>query len=86
MATAVFVLCAVTSIICLGLLVRAYRTNGGRLIKWTAFCFAGLALNNLLLAVDQVALHHTTLSWRAAPAAIGLCCLVYGLLSEEFAR
>jgi hypothetical protein len=86
MAAVVFILCAITSAICLALLVRTWRQTGGRLVMWTAICFAGLALNNLLLAIDQVALKHTTLGWRAVPAAVGLCALLYGLLVEERAR
>jgi len=66
--------------------MRAYAKNGGRLIKWTAFCFAGLALNNVLLALDHVVFEQSTLPWRAIPAAIGLCALAYGLLREELAR
>lgn len=83
MAGAVFALCAVTSGACLALLVRAYRRNGGRLVFWSAVCFAGLTLNNLLLAANRLFFPSAHLSWRALPAAIGLVALAYGLTAEE---
>jgi Family of unknown function (DUF5985) len=78
-----FVLCAVTSAGCLGLLTAAYRRSGGRLVFWSAVCFAGLALNNALLAVNALLLPKTHMPWRAVPAAIGLTALAYGLIAEE---
>lgn len=83
MAGAVFVLCAVTSGACLALLVRAYRRTRGRLVLWSAACFAGLALNNVLLAANRLFFPSVHLSWRALPAAIGLVALAYGLTAEE---
>ena len=48
MAEAVYLLCAVTSLVCAGLLVRSYRRSRMKLILWTSLCFMGLAINNVL--------------------------------------
>ena len=56
MAALVYLLCAVTSLACMVLLGRAYRRTGARLLLWSAICFVGLALNNLLVFIDLVVL------------------------------
>jgi hypothetical protein len=82
-AGVVFVMCALTCVFCLALLVRAYRTSRGRLVLWTAICFTGLALNNILLAINELLIPHTHIAWRGIPAAAGLLALMYGLGAEE---
>lgn len=52
MAELVYLLCASTSILCAVLLMRGYRSSRMRLLFWSAFCFVGLAINNLLLLLD----------------------------------
>jgi hypothetical protein len=52
MAEIVYLLCAGTSILCALLLMRGYRASRTRLLFWSAFCFIGLAINNLLLLID----------------------------------
>lgn len=54
MAEAVYVLCALTSLVCAGVLLRSYRRNPMRLILLTSLCFVGLAVNNVLLFIDLV--------------------------------
>lgn len=54
MAEIVYVLCALTSVLCAGLLIRSYRGNRSRLLLWSTLCFVGLAINNVLLFVDVV--------------------------------
>lgn len=34
------------------LLFRAYAANGMRLLLWSALCFVGLSVNNVLLFFD----------------------------------
>ena len=83
MATAIYVLCALTSALCTVLLVRGYRASRVRLLFWSAWCFAGLTLNNLLLIVDVRVLTEVDLQiWRAVPAVIGVMLLVFGLVWE----
>lgn len=81
MATAVYALCALTSLLCVVLLVRGYMQSRARLLLWASFCFAGLALNNVLLFVDLRVAPMVDLSvWRSLPALVGLSVLIYGLV------
>ena len=82
-ASVVYVLCALTALACAVLLFRGYRASGARLLLWSAVCFAGLTLNNVLLFVDFRMLPQTDLSlWRTLPALLGVAALVYGLVWE----
>jgi hypothetical protein len=84
MAELVYVLCALTSIICAVLLFRGFRRSGTRLLFWSAWSFVGLALNNLLLFVDLIIVPTIDLGiLRAATALIGLMVLVFGLIWES---
>ena len=83
MAEAVYTLCALTSILCAVLLLRGYRARRSRLLFFSALCFIGLALNNLLLLVDLYAFPEIDLflpRTLIALAAVGI--LLYGLISE----
>lgn len=83
LANAIYVLCALTSVVCTLLLVRGYRQSGVRLLFWSAWCFVGLALNNILLIVDIRILPDVDLQiWRSVPAVAGVALLVYGLVWE----
>ena len=83
MDVAVYILCALTSLACAGLLARAYSATRVRLLLWCLMCFAGLALNNVLLFVDKVVITDTDLSvWRGLPALAGVAALIYGLVFE----
>jgi hypothetical protein len=84
LADAIYILCALTSFLCTVLLVRGYRRSRVRLLFWSAWCFVGLALNNILLLVDVRVLQDVDLAlWRAVPAVIGTALLVYGLVWES---
>lgn len=81
MATAVYILCAATSLACAVLLLRAYGQSRARLLFWSGLCFVGLALNNALLFVDLVVLPQTDLYvLRSLPTLVGLGLLIYGLI------
>ena len=54
--SAVYLLCFLTSSACAWLLVRSYWRTGARLLLWSAFCFALLGVNNLVVVVDLVLL------------------------------
>lgn len=83
MAEAVYVLCAVTSIACAVLLLRAHRREPARLLLWSFGCFTLLAINNVLLVVDLALVPGTDLSgWRASTAFAGLALLLAGLIIE----
>lgn len=81
MSGLVYVLCAITSLLCAWLLFRAYRANGSALLFWSAICFAFLACNNILLVADRVLFPDVDLStWRLLPALAGMIVLLYGLI------
>ncbi len=81
--TIVYALCALTSIACAVLLLRGYFRSRVRLLLWSGLCFAGLALNNVVLFIDLRVLPETDLSLvRTLPAVAGVMILVYGLVWE----
>ena len=83
-AMLVYVLCFITSLACAWLLWRGYRRSGVRLLFWSSACFAGLALNNLLLVVDTRVGPALDLSVvRVIPAVIGATLLLFGLVWES---
>jgi hypothetical protein len=81
MIDVVYILCALTSLTCAILLWRGYRRSGARLLLWSALCFAGLFLNNVLLVIDTRILPDVDLAIvRLLPALLGAAVLVYGLV------
>jgi hypothetical protein len=83
MAEAVYLLCAVTSIVCAALLFRGYRAHRTRLLFWSSLCFMGLALNNVLLFVDLVMVPDVDMRlWRGALALVAMMLLLIGLIME----
>jgi hydrogenase/urease accessory protein HupE len=84
MAEAVYVLCALTSIACALLLLRGYRASQTKLLFWSALCFAGLALNNVLLFVDLVIVPNVELGLlRSITALAAMMVLLFGLVWER---
>jgi hypothetical protein len=81
MAAAVYVLCALTSLACAVLLLRAYALRRVRLLLWSGLGFVGFALGNSVLVVDMVVLPEWDLALlRNLPVLAGLVVLVYGLV------
>jgi len=81
MAETVYVLCALTSAVCAGLLLQGFVRTRARLLLWSGLCFVGLFLNNVLLFVDIVLLPKIDLSaWRSVAALVGMALLLYGLV------
>lgn len=80
--SAIYLLCVVTSLACLVLLARGYARTGVKLLLWSALCFVGLALNNLLLFIDLVMMgpETTLLYWRQATTFVSLGILLYGFI------
>ena len=82
-ATLVYALCAITSVACAWLLLRSWARSRVRLLLWSGLCFAGLALNNILLFIDVRVLPEIDLSvWRTIPAVIAVMVLIFGLIWE----
>jgi hypothetical protein len=79
----VYILCAATSTLCAILLIRGYRQSRARLLLWSAACFIGLALNNILLVINVGFVPSVDLAvWRILPAIAGAGALLYGLVWE----
>jgi hypothetical protein len=80
----IYLLCVVTSLICLVLLARGYARTGVKLLLWSALCFVGLAINNLLLFVDLVLLplEVSLVPWRQITTLVSLSVLLYGFIWE----
>ena len=84
MAEAVYILCSITSILCAALLFRGYRASRTRLLFWSSVCFAGLAVNNLILLLDVMIFPDVDLGlWRTGSAVVALVILLWGLVSES---
>ena len=84
MATTVYVLCALTSLACAVLLFRSYLAERLRLVLWTALGFAGLAVNNALLVIDERVLPDIDLALlRDASGFIAVTVLLLGLIWES---
>jgi hypothetical protein len=84
MAEAVYVLCAIASVLCAVLLLRSWAQTRTRLLFWSGLCFVGLALNNALLFLDLVIVPDIDLRYfRSGVALLSLLSLLYGLITES---
>jgi hypothetical protein len=84
MAAAVYVLGAISSLLCAALLLRQYGLAGQKLLLWAGLCFAGLTVANVLVFIDLVMMPGTDLHlWRWGTSAVSLCLLVFGLVWES---
>lgn len=83
MGPAVYLLGVAVTLACGLLLARGYARVRKRLLLWSALCFFGLALSNVLVFVDLVLLPDVDLYlWRLVTAAAAMLILVYGLIWE----
>jgi len=85
MAQAVYILCALTSLVCAILLLRGWRAARSPLLFWSGLCFAGLAVNNGLLLLDLV-VFPTSMDLRLLrnlTALVSVSLLVHGLIAES---
>jgi hypothetical protein len=81
MAATVYILCMAASSLCALMLWRAYRQSKVRLLFWSALCFGGLAVNNLLLVVDRLVLPNVDLFWvRSFAAVFGIAAMIFGFV------
>jgi hypothetical protein len=81
MAALVYSLCTATALICCVLLLRGYQRSRNKLLLWGGLCFAGLTLNNGLLAVDKLMVPEIDLFfWRLMVALIAMLVLLFGLI------
>lgn len=84
MAAIIYMLCALTAAGCSILLFRGYRTSRARLLFWSALCFAGLTITNLIVVIDEVLLPMNDFAiWRLGLGVASIGVLLYGLISES---
>jgi hypothetical protein len=83
MAAAVYMLCALTSIVCATLLLRTSSRSGARLLFWSGWGFACLALGNVMLFIDLVMVpERDLLLVRNFLTLGGIAMMLYGLIWE----
>jgi hypothetical protein len=83
MAEAVYALCALASVVCAFILLRSHFARRSRLLLWSSACFVLLAVNNVMLYVDRIAVPQVDLTIaRSLTASAGLIVLVIGLIWE----
>ena len=81
MATAVYLLCVLTSAFCAILLMREYRRSRARLLLWGGLSFIGWAVNHALVFADLVVFPGVDLSMvRAVAGLAAISLLLYGLI------
>ena len=84
MASIIYSLCALASLGIAVMLWRHHARTRSRLLYWSALCFSGLTLNNLLLVVDKLFLPDGDLTaWRQVAALVSLGVMLFGLTWEE---
>jgi len=77
-------LAILTCLSCTGLLFREYRRRRIRLLLWSALCFVGLTINNLLLFADAVSEPTVDLRlYRLLAALAGMLFLLYGFIGDR---
>ncbi len=82
-ATAVYLLCFVTSAACAWLLGRSYRRSRAPLLLWSSISFVFLAFNNLALVLDLVVWPSAEVDLRFPRLLLGLaasCTLLFGFI------
>ena len=83
MATLVYALCALTSLLCAVLLLSAYLRSQVRLLFWSGVGFTGLAISNALMFTDFVVVPEIDLGpVRAAVTCASIALLLFGLIWE----
>ncbi len=84
MGPLIYLLCALTAFACFGLRWRGWRANRAPLLLWSALCFAGLTVSNVLLVVDKLALPQVDLTpLRSVVTLAALLLLIIGLVGGD---
>jgi hypothetical protein len=80
-AATVYVLCALTAMLCAILLLHAWSRTRLPLLLWSGLCFTGLTASNVLLVVDLLIVPGADLlMWRTATSLVSIALLLYGLI------
>ena len=83
-ASVIYGLCGLTSLLSALLLWRSYLRSRYRLLLWSALCFTGLTLSNVLLMLDKLIFPDLDLlQMRLIAGLVALLPLLYGLITDE---
>ena len=84
MAELIYGLCTILSLTIAAMLWRQHRRVPSRMIYWTALCFSGLALSNLLLVLDKLVMPEIDLRvLRHSVSLLSIGMLLFGLVYED---
>ncbi len=84
MSELVYMLCALTCLVCTVLLGRGFQRSRQRLLLWSTLCFIGLFINNGLTIVDLMVVPDADLRWlRSATGGLSVGVLAFGLVWER---
>lgn len=84
MALVVYTLCAATSLLCFGLLARAYRASRKPLLLWSSMAFFFFSAGNILLFFDMIVFPNVDLMvYRSALNLIGILILLPRLVRQS---
>lgn len=83
MAEVVYGFCALTALVCAGMLLTHYRRNGYRLLLWSGLCFVFLTISNVFLLLERTLSTFDFAMWRTGTALIGMTILIYGLIFDR---
>lgn len=77
----IYVLAAVTCLLCTVLLLRQWRRTHLKLLFWSGVCFLTLTAANVLLFIDLVLVPHVDLAiYRLAITLLAIIFMLYGLI------
>ena len=83
MSAFIYSLCALTSLACAGLLLRAYARSRHRTLFWSGLCFLMLTASNVLNIFDRFVFPNIDLApARLFTAVLAIALLLYGLIWE----
>jgi len=84
MAELIYGLCTILSLAIAVMLWRQHRRMPTRMIYWTALCFSGLALSNLVLVLDKLVFPDLDLRvLRHSISLLSIGLLLFGLVYED---
>jgi hypothetical protein len=84
MAELIYGLCTILSLAIAAMLWRQHRRMPTRMIYWTALCFSGLALSNLVLVLDKLVFPEVDLRvLRHSISLLSIGLLLFGLVYED---
>lgn len=84
MVTFVYIICTAIALLSGIMLLRAYKRSKYPLLKWSAYCFLGLTITNLLVIYDKLYIPDIDILWlRLGVSLLSLSFLLYGLILKS---